>query len=538
MKKVISILITVAMLASLMVVPAFANYEAATSVVTETFDYDSFSAMLESGNGWSQVGFQALTMAVQTDEGSSDKYMHMGMESSTTKGTGRYRKTLAEQTKGVVVMEMDVRTTSKVGSHIYIPKANNDIAASLVYFQSGQIRAFTNSLGGNNISLGTYEEGKWYHITAEMDLKSGLANMSVAPKDNTSAVVTVSGYPYARTSSNLTAIDGVILQTWAIASGSEFTTGYTDFDNLTVKCDTTASIEAVQGDVNALEDFESYTGKTDLTNSGRWLFNKEHGDYPTTIGNDKDGGKAVSLNFGTTRSTDTATTTRVIYNFSDKPIYSGVINLEFDIKPAERAWTLPKLSTTASADNIDTVLSKSIQIMQFLPASLTSGDAWNFKRVQPFSEGSEFDDIDENSQFFSSVGWAQKNGIASGVGNNLFAPDESLTREAAMTFLYRAFPQLGITVDESKEDLTIAYDDFENISPWAKQSINALLNIGIVKGTDENKIEPQNTLSNAETASMLYNIYMLTSSKKQLWSRQLQRQILQMQATVQAAERK
>lgn len=127
---------------------------------------------------------------------------------------------------------------------------------------------------------------------------------------------------------------------------------------------------------------------------------------------------------------------------------------------------------------------------------------------------SDFDDIDENSQFFSSVGWAQKNGIASGVGNNLFAPDESLTREAAMTFLYRAFPQLGIIVDEPKEDLTIAYDDFENISPWAKQSINALLNIGIVKGTDENKIEPQNTLSNAETASMLYNIYILTSSEK------------------------
>ena len=40
--------------------------------------------------------------------------------------------------------------------------------------------------------------------------------------------------------------------------------------------------------------------------------------------------------------------------------------------------------------------------------------------------------------------WAEKNNITSGIGNNLFAPEDYLTREMSMTFLYRALKHLDI----------------------------------------------------------------------------------------------
>jgi hypothetical protein len=42
--------------------------------------------------------------------------------------------------------------------------------------------------------------------------------------------------------------------------------------------------------------------------------------------------------------------------------------------------------------------------------------------------GAAFDDADENAYYANAVAWAQANGIVSGIGNNMFAPNTSITR--------------------------------------------------------------------------------------------------------------
>ena len=124
-----------------------------------------------------------------------------------------------------------------------------------------------------------------------------------------------------------------------------------------------------------------------------------------------------------------------------------------------------------------------------------------------------FDDVDEKNPFFSAIGWAETNAVSNGVENNLFLPNDGLTREEAITFLYRSLPQLGIVPDTPNNDLSAAFNDSESISEWAKESVNTLLNMKFIHGTDENKLEPQKTLSNAETATILYNVFCENTTK-------------------------
>ena len=50
-----------------------------------------------------------------------------------------------------------------------------------------------------------------------------------------------------------------------------------------------------------------------------------------------------------------------------------------------------------------------------------------------------FYDVPNNAYFYEAVKWAVKNGITTGVGNDLFAPEQPCTRAQIVTFLYRFF---------------------------------------------------------------------------------------------------
>lgn len=49
-----------------------------------------------------------------------------------------------------------------------------------------------------------------------------------------------------------------------------------------------------------------------------------------------------------------------------------------------------------------------------------------------------FYDVPNDAYFYEAVKWAVKNGITTGVGNNLFAPEQPCTRAQIVTFLWRA----------------------------------------------------------------------------------------------------
>ena len=131
---------------------------------------------------------------------------------------------------------------------------------------------------------------------------------------------------------------------------------------------------------------------------------------------------------------------------------------------------------------------------------------YNAAGAPEISENSSFTDVSTDAEYAKAVAWAEVNGIASGTGDGTFMPDGSLTREMAMTFLYRALSALNITADIPTDSVISGFSDNASVSSWALDAMNTLVNMGVISGTDEGKLNPQGSLVNAEVATMIYRV--------------------------------
>ncbi len=148
---------------------------------------------------------------------------------------------------------------------------------------------------------------------------------------------------------------------------------------------------------------------------------------------------------------------------------------------------------------------------EFKPTEITTRAEYvlalyNAAGAPEVSEKSTFTDVAEDSEYANAVAWAEQNGIASGTGDGTFAPDNSLTREMAMTFLYRALSALGITYEIPVESTIGGFLDSTLVSSWASDAMNTLVEMGIISGTDTGELKPQGSLVNSEVATMIYRL--------------------------------
>lgn len=96
---------------------------------------------------------------------------------------------------------------------------------------------------------------------------------------------------------------------------------------------------------------------------------------------------------------------------------------------------------------------------------------------------------------------AAKIGITNGIGNNKFGPDIILNREQMTTFLIRTLGLANIDLSYS-EDIK-DYDDEEEISSWAKDSVYIAKYFGIMGGTGNNKFSPLNSATNEQALAVI-----------------------------------
>jgi hypothetical protein len=112
-----------------------------------------------------------------------------------------------------------------------------------------------------------------------------------------------------------------------------------------------------------------------------------------------------------------------------------------------------------------------------------------------------FTDVPEGAYYASAIAWAQAKGIAQGTGGGFFMPEATLSREQAFTFVYRALPILGVGVSDS-ETLPELFSDAAEISSWAVKSTAALVDMGLVQGS-EGKLDPKGLLTRAQMSKIL-----------------------------------
>ena len=105
-------------------------------------------------------------------------------------------------------------------------------------------------------------------------------------------------------------------------------------------------------------------------------------------------------------------------------------------------------------------------------------------------------------------------GIITGKANGIFAPDDFLTREEAATTLKRISDKF---LNVFHTELYFLYADESDISNWALNSIQVISNMGIMKGTGDNKFSPKSNFTTEEAIVALVRMSALcennTSSK-------------------------
>ncbi|MBE7008859.1 MAG: S-layer homology domain-containing protein [Ruminococcaceae bacterium] len=94
------------------------------------------------------------------------------------------------------------------------------------------------------------------------------------------------------------------------------------------------------------------------------------------------------------------------------------------------------------------------------------------------------------------VAWAMANGVSDGEDRTA-----TLTREQFVTMLYRYAIEEGLEL-EADGDLSV-FADAGSVSPWAADAMAWAVGAGIVSGMDDGSLAPQGNVTRAQLAVML-----------------------------------
>lgn len=117
-----------------------------------------------------------------------------------------------------------------------------------------------------------------------------------------------------------------------------------------------------------------------------------------------------------------------------------------------------------------------------------------------------FSDISPNMYYYYSVGLGQKEGLISGIGNDLSGAERNLSREDLFVLICRAMKYAGMDVTPDLNVLS-GYRDKALVSGYAEEAVSALVRGGIVSGDADGNLNPQAAATRAEAAILLYRIY-------------------------------
>ena len=113
--------------------------------------------------------------------------------------------------------------------------------------------------------------------------------------------------------------------------------------------------------------------------------------------------------------------------------------------------------------------------------------------------GSTFTDVAQGRYYTQAVAWAQKAGIAQGTSSTTFSPNQKVSREQLVTFLYRYAQYKGMDVTGS--NTLTDFSDAQTVHAWAQESMAWAVSAGIINGMD-GRLAPLNDATRAQCAAV------------------------------------
>ena len=126
------------------------------------------------------------------------------------------------------------------------------------------------------------------------------------------------------------------------------------------------------------------------------------------------------------------------------------------------------------------------------------------KEGRPAVTGSSvFTDVAGTAWYADAVIWANTNGIVGGYGNGLFGPEDNITREQLAAILYRYAQAKGYDVSVGEDTNILSYADALDVSEWAIPAMQWACGSGVINGVTDSTLVPQGNATRAQAATML-----------------------------------
>lgn len=112
-----------------------------------------------------------------------------------------------------------------------------------------------------------------------------------------------------------------------------------------------------------------------------------------------------------------------------------------------------------------------------------------------------FEDVADGEWYADGVNWAAANGLVSGIGDGLFAPNDNLTKEQMFKIVYDYAKMTGM--ETSVEAAESAYADAADVADWAKEAAAWAEANGLISLDGSELILPQNDATRAQVSAVL-----------------------------------
>lgn len=161
-------------------------------------------------------------------------------------------------------------------------------------------------------------------------------------------------------------------------------------------------------------------------------------------------------------------------------------------------------SDTKFEPNIPMTRSMYVSVLKRFGAKIDK--TWDIPCDNPM----KFNDIPEGEWYSEAVAWAGGIGLVNGIGENMFGPYISITREQIAVMTVNFAKLCGKTLPE--KEAAVNFADEGKVNDWAKDAVKTAQKAGLIYGREDGNFAPQDTATRAEVAAILHRFVQSTAN--------------------------
>ena len=116
-----------------------------------------------------------------------------------------------------------------------------------------------------------------------------------------------------------------------------------------------------------------------------------------------------------------------------------------------------------------------------------------------------FSDVVPGSYYENAVAWAAAEGITLGYGDQTFRPLRDISRQEMTTMFYRYAKSAGLDVSKAA-DLS-SFTDGAKASPYAQDAMKWAVAVGLIQGMGDNTLQPLRLSTRGQFATVIYRFF-------------------------------